>query len=149
MSGVPIPHPHTGQRGTPFPDLEWYASCCHAGELSCSFNVSIFLTKKIFPEVHQQLQHNYLNLTLKSLNCVLVLTAVNCSGNLPGGVGLTSPGLESSESSLNRLTLLEPGPTVNVLTAVTCCGGLTSDTARDTTTGELLEPILSSCLGGI
>ena len=79
---------------------------------------------------------------------MLVLTAVNSSVNLPGGVGFTSPGLESSESSLNRLTLLEPGPTVNVFTGVTCCGGLTSDTAADTTTGEPLEPIFSSCLGG-
>lgn len=99
--------------------------------------------------------HKYYNkinyiLVSHSLNCshILVLPMGSASGNLPCGVGFTSPGLESSESSLNRLTLLEPGPIANELTAVTCCVGLISDRAGDTSIGEPLEPMLSSCLGG-
>ena len=90
------------------------------------------------------------NLVSHSLNClhILVLPVDNSTGNLPCGVGFISPGLESSESSLNRLTLLEPGPTVNELIGVTCCVGLISDRAGDTSIGEPLEPMFSSCLGG-
>ena len=70
-------------------------------------------------------------------------------GHLPGTVGLISPGLESSESSLNRLTLLEPGAAANELSGVVCESGLTSGAAGDPTAGDPLEPMLSSCFGGI
>ena len=68
----------------------------------------------------------------------------------PAGVGFPRPGLESSESSLSRLTLLDPGAAEKELTGVCCmgCTALVSITAGEDTMDDALEPTVSSCFIG-